>query len=139
MTEKQQITVKTVVEVPVEKAWEVWTKPHHIMAWNHASEEWRTPHAENDLRTGGKFLFRMEARDGSFGFDFTGVYDEVALHKTIAYTMEDGRQVVITFKDQGDKTEIIETFDAESENSIETQRNGWQAIMNSYKKYAEGL
>lgn len=139
MAERQQITVKTVVNIPVEKAWEVWTNPHHIMAWNQASEDWHTSHAENDLRTGGKFLSRMEARDGSVGFDFTGVYDEVALHKIIAYTMDDGRQVVVTFKGQGDKTEIIETFDAETENSLEMQRDGWQAIMNSYKKYAEGL
>lgn len=132
-----KITVSTTVNVPVEKAWEIWGKPEHITQWNSASPDWHTPRAENDLRTGGKFSSRMEAKDGSFGFDFGGVYDEVIDHKAIRYTMGDGRKVDIQFDGNGNQTTITETFDAESENPVEMQRGGWQAIMDNYKKYAE--
>jgi uncharacterized protein YndB with AHSA1/START domain len=132
-----KITVKTTVNAPVEKAWEYWTEPEHITKWNNASDDWHTPLAENDLSVGGKFLTRMEAKDGSFGFDFGGIYDEVKLNEVIAYTLEDGRKVGITFKDQGNETEVIETFDAETSNSIEMQQTGWQAILNNFKKYIE--
>ncbi|WHY00324.1 SRPBCC family protein [Neobacillus sp. DY30] len=133
----KKITVETIVQAPVEKVWEYWTEPSHITKWNTASEDWHTPHAENDLRAGGKFLSRMEAKDGSFGFDFGGVYDEVRLHELIAYSLEDGRKVTITFRGQDNVTNVIETFDAETENSIELQQQGWQAILNNFKKYAE--
>ena len=105
--------------------------------WGHASDDWHTPYAENDLRVGGKFVSRMEAKDGSFGFDFGGVYDEVKLHVVIAYTMEDGRKVKVEFHDKGDETEIVETFDAETENPPEIQQQGWQAILDNFKKYVE--
>lgn len=117
--------------------WEYWTEPQHITQWNNASDDWHTPVAENDLTVGGKFLTRMEAKDGSFGFDFGGVYDEVKLHEVISYTMGDGRKVTITFKSQGNETEVIETFDAETSNPIEMQQAGWQAILDNFKKYAE--
>src|SRR5206468_6649167 len=94
---KTVITVENTVNAPVEKVWEHWTKPEHITQWNNASDDWHTPHAENDPRTGGKFLTRMEAKDGSFGFDFGGVYDEVVPNESIQYTMEDGRKVNIKF------------------------------------------
>jgi uncharacterized protein YndB with AHSA1/START domain len=132
-----KITVKTTVHAPVEKVWEYWTEPEHITKWNNASDDWHTPLAENDLTVGGKFLTRMEAKDGSFGFDFAGVYDEVKLNEVIAYTLGDGRKVNITFKGQGNETEVIETFDAETTNPIEMQQAGWQAILDNFKKYVE--
>lgn len=133
------ITVETVVNVPVEKAWTVWTEPAHITQWNAASPDWHTPRATNDLRTGGSFLARMEARDGSSGFDFAGVYTDVKPYRSIAYTMEDGRTVTVRFSAQGKETKVTETFDPETENSAELQRDGWQAILDNYKQYAESL
>lgn len=132
-----QITVKTTVNVPVAKAWKTWTTPEDIMQWNSASEDWHTPKAENDLRTGGTFSSRMEAKDGSMGFDFGGTYDNVVTNELIEYTMSDGRKVTINFAGYGDTTDITETFDAETENSEELQRAGWQSIMDNYKKYTE--
>ncbi|MGR6342194.1 SRPBCC family protein [Priestia megaterium] len=133
----KKITVETTVQAPVEKVWKYWTEPTHIAKWNKASDDWHTPLAKNDLRAGGKFLSRMEAKDGSFGFDFGGIYDEVKLHEVIAYTLGDGRKVEITFKDQETETEVIETFDAETGNTIELQQQGWQAILDNFKKYVE--
>lgn len=132
-----QITIETTVNAPIEKVWNVWASPEHIIQWNNASPDWHTPRAENDLRTGGKFLSRMEARDGSFGFDFEGVYDEVQVHKLIAYTMSDGRKVKITFNAKGNETQVVETFDAEGENPVEMQRTGWQAILDNFKRHTE--
>ncbi|MDM5329908.1 SRPBCC family protein [Neobacillus sp. CF12] len=137
METTKKITVETTVQAPVERVWKYWTEPTHITKWNTASDDWHTPFAENDLRAGGKFLSRMEAKDGSFGFDFGGVYDEVKVHEVIAYSMEDGRRVTITFKGKENETEVIETFDAETTNSIEMQQQGWQAILDNFKKYAE--
>jgi uncharacterized protein YndB with AHSA1/START domain len=134
-----EITIKTTVKAPVEKVWECWTEPKHITKWNSASDDWHTPFAENDLRVGGKFTSRMEAKDGSFGFDFGGTYDEVKLYEVIAYTMEDGRKVKITFGGQENETLITETFDAETTNSVEMQQQGWQAILDNFKKYTENL
>jgi uncharacterized protein YndB with AHSA1/START domain len=131
------ITVTALVNVPVEKVWAYWSEPAHITQWNNASDDWHTPVAENDLRTGGSFRSRMEAKDGSFGFDFRGVYDEVITNQLIAYTMEDGRKVRISFSAEGETTQIKEKFEAETENSLELQRDGWQAILNNFKKYAE--
>lgn len=136
---KTTITVSTIVNAPVATVWEAWSSPEHIMKWNSASPDWHTPKAENDLRKGGKFSSRMEARDGSFGFDFGGVYDEVKEHELIEYTMGDGRKVSITFAAAGNTTTVTETFDAEETNPVEMQRGGWQAIMDSFKKYTEGL
>ena len=131
------ITVENTVNAPVEKVWKFWTEPEHIKKWNNASADWHTPHAENDLRVGGKFVARMEAKDGSFGFDFGGVYDEVTVNKSIAYTLEDARKVKIFFSGDGSKTKVVETFDAETTNSVEMQRSGWQAILDNFKKYTE--
>lgn len=137
MEDKQKITIKVAVNVPVEKVWRYWTEPEHIKKWNSASMDWHTPIAENDLRVGGKFFSRMEAKDGSFGFDFGGVYDEVELYKVISYTLDDGRKVWINFESRENFTEITETFEAESTNPIEMQQGGWQAILDNFKKYAE--
>lgn len=132
-----KITVEITVNAPIEKVWGCWTEPKHITKWNNASPNWHTPFAENDLRVGGKFLSRMEAKDGSFGFDFWGIYDEVKLHEIIAYTLGDERKVEITFIVQGNETKVIENFEAETENSIELQQSGWQAILDNFKKYTE--
>jgi uncharacterized protein YndB with AHSA1/START domain len=136
--EKTEITVSVLVNTPIQKVWQLWTLPEHIMNWNFASNDWHSPKADNDLRVGGKFLSRMEAKDGSFGFDFWGVYDEIKENELIAYTMGDGRKAKITFINDGNTTKVIETFEAESENSIELQQGGWQAILNNFKKYSEG-
>jgi len=131
------ITIGATVHAPVEKAWEYFTMPEHVTKWNHASDDWHSPKAENDLRTGGRFVYRMEAKDGSFGFDFGGTYDTVELHKTIAYTLGDNRKVRVDFSGNGDSTDITTTFEAESTNPVELQRNGWQAILDNFKKYTE--
>ncbi|MDN4067852.1 SRPBCC family protein [Paenibacillus vini] len=132
-----KVTVEAVVQAPIEKVWNCWTEPEHITKWNQASEDWHAPRAENDLRAGGKFLTRMEAKDGSMGFDMGGVYDEVKTHELISYTMGDGRKVEITFTAQGSETKIAETFDAEGTHPVEVQQAGWQAIMDNFKKYTE--
>ena len=136
-TEKTNITIETTVNAPVKKVWEVWTNTDDITKWNSPSPEWHTPRAQHDLRPGGNFTFRMEARDGSSGFDFGGVYDVVKPNEYIEYTMEDGRKVKVDFKEEGNQTHIVENFEAESQNSIEMQRGGWQAILDNFKKYTE--
>ncbi|GHN00934.1 activator of HSP90 ATPase [Cytophagales bacterium WSM2-2] len=136
-TALKTITVENTVKASVEKVWKFWTEPQHIKKWNNASDDWHTPAAENDVRTGGKFNVRMEAKDGSFGFDFGGVYDEVKTHQVIAYTMGDGRKVNIKFAANGNETKVTETFEPETQNSIEMQRGGWQAILDNFKKYTE--
>ena len=136
-SEKTSITVSAVVNAPIDKVWDLWTQPHHILQWNNASGDWHTRKAANDLRTGGTFTARMEAKDGSFGFDFGGTYDEVVANQKIAYTLGDGRKVEILFAEEGDTTKVTETFDAEGQNPVEMQRAGWQAILDNFKKYAE--
>lgn len=133
----EQITVTTNVNAPVEKVWEVWSNPVHIMHWNNASADWQTTFAENDLQKGGSFTSRMEARDGSFGFDFGGVYDKVKKHELIAYTMSDGRKVNTSFTADNGTTKVTTIFEAESQNPVEMQQAGWQNIMNNFKTYAE--
>lgn len=136
-TNPTKVTVQAVIQAPVDKVWRFWSEPEHITKWNQPSEDWHSPRAENDLRVGGKFTTRMEAKDGSMGFDFGGIYDVVKLHEAISYTMGDGRKVDITFIDQGDATTVIETFDAESTHPVEFQQAGWQAILNSFKQHTE--
>jgi uncharacterized protein YndB with AHSA1/START domain len=139
MENNKNITVEVRVDLPVDKAWEVWTKPEHITKWNNASEDWHTPRAENDLRTGGRFLSRMESKTSGEGFDFEGTYTDVKPNEHIAYIMDDGRKIEVTFRKTDAGTHIIETFDPEDINSMEMQRNGWQSILDNFKKYAEGL
>jgi uncharacterized protein YndB with AHSA1/START domain len=135
--EKAIITVKVTINAPVEKVWEFWTDPKHIVQWNYASDDWHTPKAENDLRVGGKFLSRMEARDGSVGFDFIGEYIKIELHKTIEYILEDERRVQVLFAPSENGTTLTEMFEAEQMNSLELQKSGWQSILDNFKKYAE--
>lgn len=138
-TKEKAITVESTVNASVEKVWKSWTDPQHITKWCQASDDWHAPKATNDLRKGGEFSTTMAAKDGSFSFDFGGVYDEVITHKLIEYTMSDGRHVKITFAPQGNQTKVVETFDPESQNPIEMQRGGWQAILDNFKKYTEAL
>jgi uncharacterized protein YndB with AHSA1/START domain len=134
---KTKISVETTVNAPIYRVWEMWTNPEHITKWNNASDDWQTPFAENDLQKGGKFRSRMEAKDGSAGFDFEGKYDEVKTNQLIEYTIADGRKVTIVFSDWGDETRIVETFEAEEENSIDMQREGWQSILDNFTRYVE--
>lgn len=138
MENTQLITIQTVINAPIEKVWELWTTPEHIMKWNAASDDWHTPRAENDLRVGGTFTSRMEAKDGSVGFDFGGTYSEVEQQALIAYTMGDGRNVKVTFEQHNNGgTTVTETFDPEGTNPPEMQRAGWQSILDNFKKYVE--
>ncbi len=132
-----KITIDATVSATPEKVWEFWTQPKHITQWNFASDDWCCPSAENDLTVGGKYKARMEAKDGSFGFDFEGTYDQIVDHNKIVYTISDRRQGVTLFEDLGSSTKITTTFEAESENPIEMQRDGWQAILDNFKNYAD--
>ncbi|MEP6796282.1 MAG: SRPBCC family protein [Saprospiraceae bacterium] len=134
---KATITVETTINAPVEKVWKSWNTPVDIMEWNNASDDWHTPKVEIDLRVGGQFLARMEAKDGSFGFDFEGTYEQIIPNKKIVYVIADGRKVDITFEVNGSCTKVTETFEIEDENSMELQRTGWQAILNNFKKHTE--
>ena len=138
--EQQLITVETLVQAPVANVWTHWVTPAHIMAWNAASDDWHTPSATNDLRVGGKFTSRMEAKDKSMGFDFGGTYTEIRTHALIAYRLGDGlgaREVRVVFEPVGDATIVRETFAAETTHPIEAQRSGWQSILNRFKSYVE--
>lgn len=136
-TNKTKITIEATINAPIKKVWEYWTLPQHIIQWNAASDDWHCPSATNDLRPGGKFTSRMEAKDGNFGFDFEGIYNEVETHKLIAYSLEDGRTVRTEFSEINTKTVIKTVFDAENENPVEMQRDGWQSILNNFKHYTE--
>lgn len=133
------ITIEVTVAAPRTNVWKYFTLPEHMMKWNHASDDWHSPSAENDLRVGGTFRARMEAKDGSEGFDFGGTYTEVAPEEKIAYAMDDGREVTVLFEDLETGTRVVETFDPETENSLEMQRGGWQSILDNFKHYAESL
>lgn len=139
MESPAKITVSITTPISLEKAWEVWTMPEHIINWNFASDDWCAPRASNDLKIDGTFSYRMEAKDGSFGFDLNGTYTDVKPLELIEYALEDDRKVSILFESKDNETHIIQTFEAENQNPIELQQNGWQAIMNNYKKYAESL
>lgn len=136
-TIKTTITVKAIVNAPLEKVWIFWTTPEHIIHWNNASDDWHTPKAVNDLHPNGKFNYRMEAKDGSFGFDFEGTYTAVKNNELIEYSLDDARKVQIRFESADNTTIVTETFDPENENSLELQQTGWQAILDNFKKYTE--
>lgn len=132
-----KITIESTIAKKTESVWQYWTEPKHITQWNFAVDDWQCPKATNELRVGGKYFARMEAKDGSFGFDFEAVYDVVVPHKQLIYTMSDGRKVSTKFEDVGGKTKVTTVFDAESQNPEEMQKQGWQSILNNFKKYAE--
>lgn len=131
------ITIEASVSAPVEKVWKYWTEPQHITQWAFASDDWMAPRAENDLKPGGKFVTRMEAKDGSFGFDFGGTYTTVEPNKKIEYTIEDGREVSVEFTSQGGKTYVKSLFEPEGQNPADMQKAGWQAILDNFKKHVE--
>lgn len=138
--ETTKITVGTTISANKEKVWDYWTIPEHITKWNFADPSWQCPRAENDLRVGGKYFARMEAKDGSFGFDFEAVYDEIVDQSKITYTMSDGRQATTIFETiDGNKTKVITTFDPDKQNPLEMQKGGWQAIINNFKEYVETI
>lgn len=131
------ITVQTKIQASIDRVWELWTLPEHITKWNNASDDWHTPYAENDLKVGGKFKFTMAAKDGSMRFDFIGTYSDIQKKALIAYTMEDGRKAKVIFEVQGNHVAIRESFDPETQNSEAMQQQGWQAILDNFKKYVE--
>jgi uncharacterized protein YndB with AHSA1/START domain len=137
MDTKNTITVQAVINAPVGQVWKLYTEPEHVVQWNNASDDWHTPRAENDLKVGGKFLYRMEAKDGSSGFDFDGTYTQIKTNEAIAYSIADGRKVQVVFTKGDAKTKVAVTFETESTNPVEMQRGGWQAILNNFKKYVE--
>lgn len=134
---KTQIKIEAIISAKIDKVWEYWNSPKHITGWNSASPDWHCPNAENDLKVGGKLKSRMEARDGSFGFDFEGTYTKVIPKQMISYVLADGRQVTTQFESSGPSTQITTVFDAETQNPVEMQKVGWQAILNSFKSYTE--
>ena len=136
-SERIKITVQISVQAPIDLVWKLWTSPENIVNWYNASEDWHSPRAENDLRIGGKFMTRMEAKDGRFGFDFEGIYETVKTNELIEYVLADERRIRIVFTGSDNETQITETFDAEEINPIELQQGGWQAILNNFKKYVE--
>ena len=135
--ENKNVSVETTIDAPVDKVWKCWTTPEDIVQWNSASDDWYTPKADNDLTEGGEFLFRMEARDGSFGFDFSGTYDKIEEKKLLEYALTDNRKVSVAFEESDGKTTVTETFEPEKENPVEIQQQGWQAILDNFKKYVE--
>ncbi|WP_258101188.1 SRPBCC domain-containing protein [Marinoscillum pacificum] len=139
MSNKTTLHIEAEIAVPVEKAWEIWTTPEHITKWNQASPDWHCPSATNDLQVGGKFSSTMAAKDGSFSFEFGGVYDTVNTNELIEYTLDDGRTVSVTFEATDKGVLIKSDFEPEDSNSHDMQQGGWQAILNSYKAYAESI
>jgi uncharacterized protein YndB with AHSA1/START domain len=136
---KNPITIQTTVNAPIEKVWGCWTGPEHISGWAFATDEWEARNPENDLRVGGKFKTTMAAKDGSQSFDFSGGYTAIKDNELIEYTMDDDRKVRVEFSEDSDGVKIVESFEPEKENSEEMQRQGWQAILNNFKKYVEDL
>lgn len=134
-----KITVTAICRKEVSKVWELWTRPEHIVKWTFASSDWHCPHASNDLKPGGTFLTRMEARDGSAGFDFTGTYLDVSEMHLFRYRIEDGRQVDVSFEEVQEGTRITETFDPENIHPADMQKTGWQSILDNFVSYAESL
>ncbi len=132
------ITVESIIEAPIDMVWDFWTKPEHVMHWNFASNDWHCPNANSDFNVGGEFHYIMAAKDGSVEFDFCGTFTKIIDKTFIEIFLEDGRELNIQFESEGNTTKIIETFEPEEVNSIELQKQGWQAILNNFKLYVEG-
>ncbi|WP_055446330.1 SRPBCC domain-containing protein [Lacinutrix mariniflava] len=134
---KTIITVETIITSNIDIVWNTFISPKHIKKWHTASPEWHTTKAENNLIKGGGFSSRMEAKDGSFAFDFGGVYDKIITNQLISYTLDDGRSVSITFTKKDNTVLITEAFEPENQNPVNMQKQGWQAILDNFKKYVE--
>jgi len=137
--QNEQITIEAMVKANLEKAWDCYVQPQHITQWNFADPSWQCPSAENNMIVGGTYKARMEAKDGSFGFDFEATYESIDAPNGFSYVLGDGRKVSASFESKGNETLVRIVFDAETENPIDMQRDGWQAILNNYKKYTESL
>ena len=133
---KPIITIEAIVNKPIDTVWECWTKPEHITNWCFASDDWHAPSSTSDFKIGGKLSTRMEAKDGSFGFDFEAIYADILIGKEFTYSF-DGRTANVQFQSSTNQTIVTITFDPETENSIEMQQSGWQAILNNFKHYTE--
>ena len=133
----QKVTITASINADAKKVWDYYTKPEHITKWNFADPSWQCPSASNDMRVGGKYSARMEAKDGSFGFDFEAIYSEIVTGEKFTYGMPNGREVSVNFKGNGNQTTVVVTFDPEDQNPIEFQKQGWQAILDNFKKYTE--
>lgn len=131
-----KITVAATINADAKKVWDYYTNPTHIVNWNFADPSWHCPKASNDMKVGGTYFARMEAKDGSFGFDFEAIYDSINMGQSFTYSFAD-RSVTVELKDEGNQTEIIVTFDPENQNPVEMQKGGWQAILNNFKNYTE--
>ncbi len=134
---EDKIQVTTLIHAPIEKVWEYYISPEHITKWAFASDDWEAPYAENDVRVGGKFLTRMSSKDKTEGFDFNGVYTQVKEFELIEYEMEGGRKVSVIFTPKENSVEVVTIFEMEHENSRELQQDGWQAILDNFKKHVE--
>ncbi len=132
-----KVSIQATIRAPKERVWHAWTEPEAITRWNFASEEWCCPEAEIDLVAGGKFNYRMEAKDGSMGFDFTGEFVSVKPYEVIIYKLDDDREVTVQFTSTDDGITVVETFDVENENTAEQQRQGWLCILQNFKQYVE--
>jgi uncharacterized protein YndB with AHSA1/START domain len=135
--DKNSITVEATIDASLTKVWKCWTTPEDIVQWNNASDDWYTPSADNDLIEGGKFVFRMEARDGSFSFDFSGTYQTIKEKELLEYVLADNRKVSVAFTESDGQTNVTEIFEPETENTMELEQQGWQAILNNFKRYVE--
>jgi len=133
----EKITIETSIKADAKKVWDYYTNPVHIVKWNFAHPSWHCPKAENDMRVGGRYCARMEAKDGSFGFDFEAIYSELVIGEKFTYGMPDDRQVSVSFKDNTGSATITIVFDAETINPIEMQKAGWQSILDNFKSYTE--
>lgn len=135
----EKISISATVKASKQVVWSCYTDPAHIVNWNFASDDWHCPRAENNLTAGGKYAVFMEAKDGSFGFNLEAVYSNIVVGDSFVYLMADGREVSMALSSIGDDTRIDIDFDAESLNPVDLQRQGWQAILNNFKKYTESL
>ena len=134
-----KITVEALVNASLKKVWDAWNNPADIKQWNTAQDDWHTTRSTVDLREGGKFQSRMEAKDGSAGFDFEGTYTRIVPNTAIEYRMSDGREVKVEFVERPGGVLVKETFDAETENTPELQRQGWQAILDNFGRHVEAV
>lgn len=135
--ETKKITVNTLIGRDRDQVWQAYTRPEHIVNWNFATTDWHCPKVESDLRVGGTYLARMEARDGALGFDFKAVFDDIVPQEKIVYTLEDGRKVSTVFEAVDGGTQVTTVFEAEDQNPVDMQKAGWQAILNHFKAYTE--
>jgi uncharacterized protein YndB with AHSA1/START domain len=139
MTINTNISIEVNIKAPINIVWDAWNNPEHVVRWNHASEDWHSPSATNQFYVNGKFVYRMEAKDGSFGFDFSGTYLEIHEFRLVVTKLDDNRMVRTEFIESDDNVKVVETFEVEGDNSIELQRQGWLAILTNFKHYVEQL